>query len=69
MLILVKWICYFIYRSQNLNWIIRVYFFDKHIYLDYIKNVKKSWREIYKCAKNRIKYTNVPDFFECMHLC
>ena len=22
-----------------------------------------------KCAKNRIKYTNAPDFFECMHLC
>ena len=43
MLILLKWICYFKYRSQHINWIIQVDFFLTNsdylfdIYLDYIK--------------------------------
>ena len=51
MLILLKWICYFKYRSQHINWIIRVDFFLTNsdylfdIYLDYIKKtLKKSQR-------------------------
>ena len=32
------------------------------------KTKKNKKNEIYKCAKNRIKYTNVPGYFECMLL-
>ena len=61
MLILLKWICYFKYRSQKFNWIIKIIFFDKFtlylfvIYLDYIKNVKKKQEIKQKCFLKRQK--------------
>ena len=30
---------------------------------------QKNQYKIYKCAKNRIKYTNGPGYFECARLC
>ena len=33
------------------------------------KKTTKNQNKIYKCAENRIKYTNAPGFFECARLC
>ena len=33
------------------------------------KKTKKNQNRIFKCAKNRIKQTNTPDFFKCAQLC
>ena len=63
MLILLKWICYFKYRSQNFNWIIQIDFLiNSHLfrlYKNYVKEdkkkTKKNQNKIHKCAKNRIK--------------
>ena len=61
MVILLKWICYFKYRSQNFNWIIGIYFFDKlTLFRLHKKHVKKdrtrqkNQNKIYKCARDKI---------------
>ena len=53
--------CYFEYRSQNFNWIIRIDFFDKlTLFRLHKKHVKKdrtrqkNQNKIYKCARDKI---------------
>ena len=53
MLVPLKWICYFKYKSQKFNWLIQIDLFDKlTLFRLYKKHVKK------KTEKNKIKYRN-----------
>ena len=69
MQILLKWICYFKYRSQHINWIIWVDFFLTnslfiwYLFRLYKKTLKKSQRlnknDYSKDKKIKIKNINV----------